>query len=197
MTVATAIETTPALREGAPRAVYAGLGRRGWAALVDVLLAVLVSMVIGAATGGESVGGLTALAVLINLVGLTAEGGTLGQRVLGLRVVRASGEHPGLARAILRQLVVLPLSIAALGLGLLWMLDERQRRMWHDIAADTIVVHELRPLTGPAWATSPPWARAPGSESGREAQRDRPVDQGPAGLDERGVGDADQPFGAP
>lgn len=66
-------------------------------------------------------------------------GQTIGMRAWRLRVVGADGQCLSWARALLRFAVAL-VSLAALGLGFVWCLFDRQRRGWHDIAARSCVV---------------------------------------------------------
>lgn len=66
-------------------------------------------------------------------------GQTVGMKPWRLRVVRADGNAVDFKRASLRFAVAL-VSLAALGLGFLWCLIDRERRAWHDIAAGTLLV---------------------------------------------------------
>jgi uncharacterized RDD family membrane protein YckC len=67
-------------------------------------------------------------------------GRTLGMAVLGLRVVQADGKPITERQAVLRTLV-LPVSIAVAGLGLVGILVQRERRALHDLLAGTAVVY--------------------------------------------------------
>lgn len=69
-----------------------------------------------------------------------ALGGTLGKRILGLRVVRASdgnnlGVGPGFGRVIVWFIGGIPL-----GLGWWWASWDKRGQAWHDKAVDSIVV---------------------------------------------------------
>lgn len=66
-------------------------------------------------------------------------GATLGDRLLGLAVVDASGRKPSLGRAALRAALAL-VGVTALGLGLLVALFTLGRRTLHDRVAGTFVV---------------------------------------------------------
>jgi uncharacterized RDD family membrane protein YckC len=140
---------------------YASFGRRLWAFLLSLLLDLVVLGALYAYTGGADVTAPFLFWYLLHHVGLVVEGGTLGHRLAGLRIVALSGERVGIPQAIVRELVRVFASIPPLGLGVLWMLDEPQRRTWHDLAAGSIVVRELTPDThlAPDWADSPPWRR--------------------------------------
>ncbi|HNS40793.1 MAG: RDD family protein [Anaerolineae bacterium] len=66
---------------------------------------------------------------------------TLGQGLLGLRVVRTDGRHITLLPAVKRVLGYY-LSFFALSLGFLWILIDDRRQGWHDKIADTVVVYD-------------------------------------------------------
>ncbi len=67
------------------------------------------------------------------------KGTTLGGIVCGLRVVKTQGTAVGFTEALVRGLASV-LSIAALGIGCLWMLQDAESQMWHDKIAGTLVV---------------------------------------------------------
>jgi uncharacterized RDD family membrane protein YckC len=81
---------------------------------------------------------LFALVYMWSAVALT--GRTVGKAVLGVRVVTAQGARVGVVAALVRALVY-PLSFI-LGLGLIGVVVGRRRRALHDVAAETIVVHD-------------------------------------------------------
>jgi uncharacterized RDD family membrane protein YckC len=89
-----------------------------------------------------TVGYLAALAlVLFNWVYLCVrDGQSLGQRLIGIRVVREDGVPLTYKTAALRHLVGYPLSILAGGLGVVWMLFDARQQGWHDKLAGTLVV---------------------------------------------------------
>jgi len=60
-------------------------------------------------------------------------------RAWRLRVVRVDGAALRWPQALLRFGVAL-VSLAALGIGFVWMLFDPQKRTWHDIAANTLLV---------------------------------------------------------
>lgn len=66
-------------------------------------------------------------------------GQTIGMRAWRLRVVDRNGVSPGWGTAFLR-FIVAQISFAALLIGFLWCLFERERRGWHDLASGTRVV---------------------------------------------------------
>jgi uncharacterized RDD family membrane protein YckC len=83
-------------------------------------------------------------AFLVIAVPLAAGGRTIGMSVVGLRVVRADGRPLGRGRAVVRTLV-LPLSFALLGLGLLLIVLRGDRRALHDLLAGSAVVYATQP----------------------------------------------------
>ena len=69
-----------------------------------------------------------------------ANGGqTVGKRVCRVRVVSSGGGCPSFGCALARE-SVLAISVAAFGLGLVWMLFDPRKQGWHDIVAGTSVV---------------------------------------------------------
>ncbi len=84
------------------------------------------------------------------VIGLTAAGGqTIGKMAWGLRVADAEGRPVSVAKAVLRTVWV-PVSLAA-GIGVVWMLFEREGRALHDVLSGTRVLavppvaHEPQP----------------------------------------------------
>ncbi len=75
-------------------------------------------------------------------------GTTLGGVVVGLRVIRVQGTDLRFPDALVRGLSGI-FSIAALGIGCLWMLQDPEKQMWHDKIAGTLVVKVPRHLVLP------------------------------------------------
>ncbi|MBE0489624.1 MAG: RDD family protein [Halomonas sp.] len=71
-------------------------------------------------------------------------GMTLGMQAWRLRVQTPDGRSITLTQAAVR-FVVACLSIAAFGLGYLWILFDAERRSWSDIASGTLVVALPKP----------------------------------------------------
>lgn len=67
------------------------------------------------------------------------QGQTVGQAVLGLKLVDAAGDPPGLRQAVRRRRARL-LSIVLLGFGYFWMLFDPDQQTMHDQIAGTYVV---------------------------------------------------------
>ena len=72
------------------------------------------------------------------VVSWTRGGQTIGMRAWRLRVVRVDGAALRWPQALLRFGVAL-VSLAALGIGFVWMLFDPQKRTWHDIASRSTV----------------------------------------------------------
>lgn len=73
--------------------------------------------------------------------GTAIAGRTVGMALVGLRIVSRSGEPLSGRQAVIRVLV-LPLSIIVLGLGLVGIVVDRERRGAHDMAAGSTVVYD-------------------------------------------------------
>ena len=168
--LATAPEATSRLRESAvPKVRAAGLVRRALAGAIDLLLIVslfiglqaLASVIVGQGVprlaqlgpGGliDALLGGSALAatglLLFVLLGAAylvlfhaGAGQTIGKRLVGVRVIEGYGQPRGLGRAALRTLALIP-SVGLVGLGVLWIGFDRERRALHDRLADTLVIH--------------------------------------------------------
>lgn len=66
-------------------------------------------------------------------------GATIGMRAWRLRVQTETGELLGF-RAATGRFVLSLVALASGGLGLVWALIDRKRRMWHDLWSGTVVV---------------------------------------------------------
>lgn len=75
-------------------------------------------------------------------VSYTVFGKTIGKMTLGLRVVSADGQIAMSSRQPLIRVLIYPLSFLVLGLGLLGVVFNPQRRAWHDRLAKTSVVYD-------------------------------------------------------
>ena len=75
-------------------------------------------------------------------------GTTLGGIICNLRVIRTHGAELRPPDAVVRGLASM-FSIAALGIGCLWMLQDPERQTWHDKIAGTLVVKVPRDLVLP------------------------------------------------
>ncbi len=70
-------------------------------------------------------------------------GQTIGQRVMGVQVVRLDGHHMGFRRSLVRW-IFMQLCFLTLGIGFLWVLIDDRRMGWHDKAARTCVLYSWK-----------------------------------------------------
>lgn len=66
-------------------------------------------------------------------------GQTLGMRAWRLRLQRIDGQPITIWQALLRFLVAIP-SLALAGLGLLWILVDKDKLAWHDRISESMIV---------------------------------------------------------
>lgn len=83
---------------------------------------------------------LVALGVLLPFAFEAVAGWSLGERILGLRVIDGRGRKPTPARALAHCLLRVP-SLALLLVGALWAIVDPERRAAHDRLAGIWVVH--------------------------------------------------------
>ena len=68
------------------------------------------------------------------------QGQSLGMVAWRLKVVTPDGQQPTLSALLLR-LAIAPISLAAGGLGYLWIYANDNRQSWHGLASGTMVVY--------------------------------------------------------
>jgi uncharacterized RDD family membrane protein YckC len=68
--------------------------------------------------------------------------GTIGKRLLGLRVTDNRGQYLTVGRSFARNFAKI-VSYLPCGLGFLWALWSKQKRAWHDMLARTLVVKSI------------------------------------------------------
>jgi uncharacterized RDD family membrane protein YckC len=83
----------------------------------------------------------TLLVITYGVLAWSINGQTVGDILLGVRVVRADGARVSLGRAMTRMLGAY-LSGLPLFLGFLWALFDRRKQGWHDKLAGTVVVYD-------------------------------------------------------
>jgi uncharacterized RDD family membrane protein YckC len=120
--------------ESGPRAL-AGLGRRLGSLLIDWALCLLIARGFLGPEALQPNGSLSVVGVLVvvNALLIGTAGATVGQRLTGVQVERVDGSKPGLARALVRAVL---LGLAVPALTLLWETDHRGL---HDVASGTVV----------------------------------------------------------
>jgi uncharacterized RDD family membrane protein YckC len=131
--------------------VIAGLRRRLLSLVYEalilaaVLLAAAVPMVMLTSAWDRTLARLTLQGWLLVLCGgfyvrqWTGSGQTLPMKTWRIKLVTAEGSAPGVGRALARYGAAL-FSIAALGIGYLWALIDRDRQFLHDRLAGTRLV---------------------------------------------------------
>src|SRR6266581_173851 len=140
----------------------AGGGNRGFAALVDFMLATLIfvgafflfSLAAGA-IGLPAVGPYVGIAVLLTFavawsyfifLEWLGNGQTIGKRIFGLRVIADDGSPAGFTAVLVRNLVrVVDFLPSFYGLGLLAIVFTSRSQRLGDLAAGTFVVRAPRP----------------------------------------------------
>ena len=139
----------------------AGIGSRFYAALIDTGLLTLISLVgyyvnrrfiseLGD-IGGNWLGALGGILVFAIFWGyyivfeVTANGQSIGKRVLGLRVIKEGGYPIGFADAAIRNLVrIVDFLPFFYGVGLICMLVNKNWQRLGDLAAGTLVIKTAR-----------------------------------------------------
>lgn len=71
---------------------------------------------------------------------LFARGMTPGKRLIGIRVIKESGEPAGFGTMFFREWIGKFISSLFFGLGFLWILIDKDRQAWHDKLFSTYVV---------------------------------------------------------
>lgn len=134
------------------RPAYAGFWIRFVAYFVDIVILAIVEGIIGAILGVNikdpfsasfrTANGLGLIFSLAYFAGLwTYMGGTLGQRIFGLRVADANTGRPITAgKAGLRWLGLL-LALFVCLIGVIWVAFDSRKQGWADKIAGTLVVH--------------------------------------------------------
>jgi uncharacterized RDD family membrane protein YckC len=115
---------------------------------LDAILVAIVNgvLVAGYFTFGRGPDNSYLLMLFAYHVGFWAwKGTTLGGIICNLRMVRTTGEEPRFIDALVRALSAI-FSVAALGIGVFWMINDAERQMWHDKFAGTVVVKLPREL---------------------------------------------------
>jgi uncharacterized RDD family membrane protein YckC len=122
---------------------YSGFWRRWLALLIDSALLGLPWSAIGIAFGLDGDSQLFASSTMSILYFVLTEGlfgQTVGKRVVGIRVVRASDQTiPGILLALIRYIGRV-ISAFFLLLGYFWMIWDRRRQTWHDKLSSCVVI---------------------------------------------------------
>jgi len=137
---------------------YAGFGRRLTAFVIDNLLlqiTVVIVLILALSFTGDAID-ITAYEMIDSLKGVYwatsfvtglfyftwfhgMTGQTIGKKILGLKVVRTTGERMTLGIGFLRWVGYI-VSSTVFYLGFLWILFDGKKRGWHDRIAGTLVI---------------------------------------------------------
>ncbi len=140
------------MNDGAGGAVPAGFFRRLGAMVYDGLLvtAILISTITllvvltNTPVAGRNVLGLLLLESFAFCAYFwLSRGQTLGMLAWNLRIQSSSGYRLTFSQAMLRYFAGL-LSLAAFGLGYLWIFVDPARRSWSDMISDSVILFEPR-----------------------------------------------------
>lgn len=128
----------------AAAAAYMGFWIRFGAAIIDGVIISLISSVLQwLAHWPEIVFGIL-LPLLYYWLFTGLRGQTPGKMALGIKVVNAQGDRPGLGVAAMREILGKLISTIVLCLGFLWIAWDKQKRGWHDTIAGTYVVKAVK-----------------------------------------------------
>ncbi len=120
-----------------PRAAF--LDRLAALAIDLMLVGVLTSLIVSHRRSFDDEPYFPMLFMAYAILFWAWQGTTLGGIICNLRIVRADGKRMQFVDAFVRALGGV-LSVAALGIGFLWILRDPQQQAWHDKIAGTIVV---------------------------------------------------------
>jgi uncharacterized RDD family membrane protein YckC len=108
--------------------------------MIDSIILGLITGLLFSFARGPGVAGGFIVGVLYQWYFLTQQDGqTPGKRMMGLRVIKVSGEPLDFATVLIRYVGYYINSIV-LGIGWLWAFFNDQRQGWHDLLAGTYVV---------------------------------------------------------
>lgn len=135
--------------------VFAGLGPRFGAMIVDLVLALAWSSAFRPAyqslfpdppvLGSLTVSSLVAAAVFWGYLVVTTavSGGTFGKHAFRLRVVSVDFKPPDWSTVFFREVVGRVIVAATALIGYLWVVVDERKQGWHDKIADTYVLKEV------------------------------------------------------
>ena len=151
---------------GNKKVTVVGFGPRLLAALIDgamvgflsFMLAFLIGLVaiftnmINTGQGSSALELLTVLSLLIfsiiYYIGFwSSDGQTMGNTVVGLKVVRTDGSRLSAGRALLRYIGYI-INAILFSIGFMWAAFDSKRQGWHDKLAGTLVVYQEAEFTG-------------------------------------------------
>lgn len=98
--------------------------------------------------GDDSVGAISTVCIVLLVIYvavsliLFAKGGTIGKKLLGIRVVKENGLRAGFFTMLIREWIGKSISALVLSLGFLWILFDKENQGWHDKLMSTYVVSD-------------------------------------------------------
>lgn len=111
---------------------YAGFEKQLFALTIDVLLLFIISVLLNGRF-------LFLISMIYFVICWTFGGRTIGNFVMGIRVLYHDGRQAGIPTALIRYFGYL-ISFMPLGLGFLWIIWDAKKQGWHDKLAKTIVI---------------------------------------------------------
>jgi uncharacterized RDD family membrane protein YckC len=122
-----------------------GFLSRTLATIIDfIILGILGTILNGVLFGGDPIRGnglstILGLAYFLYFWSSYGHGQTLGNRLLGIRVVKTDGSELTLVDAFVRYIGLL-VSFLVLFIGVIWVAFDPNKQGWHDKIANTYVV---------------------------------------------------------
>lgn len=119
-------------------------GKRLGAFVLDIaipLFATILMLGLAGASRSFGLGFLLFVAYMIWAIRLFSQGTTPGKKMLGMRVVKESGEGAGFIVMLVREVIGKAISGAIFALGYFWILLDKDRQGWHDKLVSTYVVN--------------------------------------------------------
>jgi uncharacterized RDD family membrane protein YckC len=137
--------TVPSPPPAAPEVAveYMGFWIRLAASIIDYVIIAVISFILTLFAYGPASMFVIFLVWLYYWLFTGLKGQTLGKMAVGIKVINAQGEKPGLGYAALREVLGKLISTVVLYLGFIWVAVDRQKQGWHDKIAGTYVVKAI------------------------------------------------------
>jgi uncharacterized RDD family membrane protein YckC len=120
----------------APAPQYAGFWIRFFAYIVDAIIIGVVGGIINAVASP-----LGSITVVYLPIMWAWKGQTVGMMLLGIKIVRAEDGGPITPVTAIIRWIGLFISFLAIFIGVIWVAFEPRKRGWHDMMANTVVIH--------------------------------------------------------
>ena len=130
-------------------------GKRLGAYVLDVFIPLVLlvffysSQIAEALVNDDSVGAISIVCIVLLVIYvavsliLFAKGGTIGKKLLGIRVVKENGLRASFFTMLIREWIGKSISALVLSLGFLWILIDKENQGWHDKLMSTYVVSDF------------------------------------------------------